>query len=162
MIKVLFICFYVNFSQLSPYLFLDWELFLIFHFPCSKRPRQNRWFFERAEQWQVETKDTHWKGLWRVILRGDTMPRMMRKGDPKTAAVLLAKRSTRIAWHRSKDSRSDFFLSFLHLAAPHALWDLSSQNRNQTQSPGIESTESEPLDCQGIPLERLLEEDKFG
>ena len=45
------------------------NLSLIFHFPHFKRPRQNRWFFERAQQWQVETKDTHWKGLWSYFKR---------------------------------------------------------------------------------------------
>lgn len=38
------------------------------------------------------------------------MPRIMRKVDPKTAAVLLAWRPARIAWSRSKDCRKDFLM----------------------------------------------------
>ena len=48
---------------------------------------------------------------------------------------------------------SSFFKVFfvLFLAAPHGLQDPSSPTRGQTCTLGSESTESQPLDCQGIP-----------
>ena len=44
-----------------------------------------------------------------------------------------------------------FFLSFFSLAAPDSLQNLSSPTRNQTLAPCSGSTESWPLDHQGIP-----------
>ena len=40
---------------------------------------------------------------------------------------------------------------------PPSMWDPSSLTRDQTYTPCIGSTESQPLDHQGIPLEKTLE-----
>ena len=44
-----------------------------------------------------------------------------------------------------------FSLFFIFLVTLHSLWDLGPLNRDWTQALSTETTESEPLDCQGIP-----------
>ena len=42
------------------------------------------------------------------------------------------------------------------MATPCSVWDLSSPTRNQTHAPCIGSTESSPLDFQGSPYHRTV------
>ena len=92
----------------------------------------------------------------RAFLREDTMPRMIREGDPKTAAVPLAQTSTRIAWHRSKDSWSDFFLSFLFLAAPHGLWIIVLRTGIKPRTPALRALSSNPWTAREFPRRDFL------
>ena len=51
----------------------------------------------------------------------------------------------------------EFFLEiFFFFSTPHSLWDLSSWTRDQTQALGGENTESQLLNCQGIPDLRVF------